>query len=232
MLGFSEIVSLNQIERDVWVQAAIKKYFDKPGVVLDIGAGTSPYREHLGSHKYVAHDFGEYSGVKLGGGVDYATLDIKSDVLSIPLETETVDYVLCTEVLEHVPEPLGALQEISRLLRHGGRAVITAPFTSGRHQAPFHFYSGFSEFFYKLAEERYNFKLIELTSHGGYLRLLAQEICRVTGYYSALEKVGFKSSVADINGVFLNIANELLSLDRSIKDDFMTIGYWVVYEKK
>lgn len=45
----------------------------------------------------------------------------------IPLPGGSVDLVLCTEVLEHLPNPEKALQEIKRILRSNGRAILTIP---------------------------------------------------------------------------------------------------------
>lgn len=50
-----------------------------------------------------------------------------ADVTRLPLATETFDAVLALEILEHLPEPLQALQELRRVLKPGGRLVITTP---------------------------------------------------------------------------------------------------------
>jgi Methylase involved in ubiquinone/menaquinone biosynthesis len=49
------------------------------------------------------------------GPWDNSKLDIVSDILSIPLPDHSVDAIMCTEVLEHIPDPLGAIKEFSRL---------------------------------------------------------------------------------------------------------------------
>jgi len=173
----TQIFDLNQIERDKWVSEFIINNFLTPGkIVLDVGAGTSPYKHLLSHLKYISHDFGEYLGEKLGGTTDYAKIDIKSDITDIPLSDQSVDYLLCTEVLEHVPYPIQAIKEFSRLLKPNGIACITVPFTSGSHQEPFHFYAGFSLNFFKKMCSDYEFEFIEHYQHGGFLRLMAQEI--------------------------------------------------------
>ncbi len=231
MLSLSQIIALNQQERDEWVRERIAKHF-VAGRVLDVGAGTAPYRKWLGNFTYVAHDFGKYEGVKLGGGTEYASLDVTSDIVDIPLESASVENLLCTEVLEHVPRPLDALAEFSRLLKPGGHALITAPFTSGSHQEPYHFYSGFSPGFYAHAAEQFGFDLIECSPHGGFARLMAQELGRLGAVYESLGRSGFDSSVPDLQGLLVRIANELMQLDPHLNMNNFSIGYHVVLQKR
>lgn len=56
------------------------------------------------------------------------------------------DAILCSEVLEHVPEPTHALDELAHLLKLGGVMKLTAPFGSNVHMALYHYCSGFSTF--------------------------------------------------------------------------------------
>jgi len=45
-----------------------------------------------------------------------------------PLESASMDLVLATETLEHVPNPAGFLAEASRCLKLGGQVLLTVPF--------------------------------------------------------------------------------------------------------
>jgi SAM-dependent methyltransferase len=47
---------------------------------------------------------------------------------SLPLEHGAVDLVWCSEVLEHVPDTDHLLLEVRRVLRPGGRLLVTVPF--------------------------------------------------------------------------------------------------------
>ncbi len=44
-----------------------------------------------------------------------------------PLEDEVADIVLCQEGIEHVPNQLGLMEELNRILRPGGKLIITTP---------------------------------------------------------------------------------------------------------
>jgi ubiquinone/menaquinone biosynthesis C-methylase UbiE len=52
---------------------------------------------------------------------------VLSDCDPIPLEDDIADLVICTEVLEHVPDPAAFLRELIRVARPGGRILITVP---------------------------------------------------------------------------------------------------------
>ncbi|WP_121022373.1 class I SAM-dependent methyltransferase [Helicobacter vulpis] len=47
-------------------------------------------------------------------------LDIICDITAIPERDGSFDAIMCVEVFEHLPNPILALKEFSRLLRGGG----------------------------------------------------------------------------------------------------------------
>lgn len=52
---------------------------------------------------------------------------VRGDLLHLPVPDASVDRVIASEVLEHVPDDAGALAEIARVLRPGGRVAVTVP---------------------------------------------------------------------------------------------------------
>jgi ubiquinone/menaquinone biosynthesis C-methylase UbiE len=87
-------------------------------------------------------------------GWDKTRIDLVSDITEIPASDASVDAVLCSVLLEHVPEPTHALGEFMRLLKPGGILILTAPFASNVHMAPHHFCSGFSKYWYSIMWKR------------------------------------------------------------------------------
>jgi len=82
-------------------------------------------------------------------------------------------------VLEHVVDPVRAVEKMVRLVKPGGQIIITAPFNSITHFAPYHYCTGFSQYFYKLHFERLGCSVEELTANGGYFDVMDQELGRL-----------------------------------------------------
>ncbi|MCK0533359.1 class I SAM-dependent methyltransferase [Sphingobium agri] len=65
---------------------------------------------------------------------------IPFDGFSIPFPDASFDTVLCTEVLEHSPQPMTLIAEIERVLKPGGTLIATVPFSARVHYAPYDFH--------------------------------------------------------------------------------------------
>jgi SAM-dependent methyltransferase len=52
---------------------------------------------------------------------------VRGDALHLPFPSATFDRVICSEVLEHIPEDVAAMTELTRVLRPGGTMAITVP---------------------------------------------------------------------------------------------------------
>jgi ubiquinone/menaquinone biosynthesis C-methylase UbiE len=113
-----------------------------------------------------------------------------------------VDAVLCTEVLEHVPDPLAAIKEFSRLVKPGGYLLITAPFASLTHFAPYHFASGLSRFYYEKHLQENGFTIEELALNGNFFEYIAQEnrrIKQIAEKYAAKKLNAFHKIIIHLN---------------------------------
>ncbi len=114
----------------------------KPGdKILDLGCG-------FGRHAFeaarrgayvVALDAGEdevngvlntFAAMVEAGELPQATTKVgvvQGDALNLPFPDDTFDRVICSEVLEHIPNDQGAMAELTRVLRPGGTMAITIP---------------------------------------------------------------------------------------------------------
>jgi len=172
----------NESVRVKWIEDTLKK-IPAGLTLLDAGAGESQFKKFCTHLKYIAQDFGQYHGEgEVGlqtGSWDNSKLDIVSDIIDIPLEDNSVDAIMCTEVFEHIPDPAKAVKEFGRLVKPGGYLLITSPFASITHFAPYHFASGLSRFYYEKHLPDNGFEIVDLQLNGNYFEFIAQELRRV-----------------------------------------------------
>ncbi|MGC2169241.1 MAG: class I SAM-dependent methyltransferase [Acidimicrobiales bacterium] len=73
---------------------------------------------------------GMFNAMVAAGELDessqHATV-VQGDALALPFADSSFDRVICSEVLEHIPDDLGAMRELTRVLRPGGTMAITVP---------------------------------------------------------------------------------------------------------
>lgn len=184
--GFKEWligIDTNALSKEEWLKIKLKE-IEAGKSILDAGAGELKWKDYCNHLKYVSQDFAQYDPNNAETGIqiddwEYPHIDIVSDITSIPVEDESFDVVLCTEVFEHVPNPNKALEELIRVTKVGGTLILTAPFSSLTHMAPFHFCTGFNKYWYKENLES-NGCIIEECSHGGdYYTYLREEVVRL-----------------------------------------------------
>jgi SAM-dependent methyltransferase len=86
--------------------------------LLDIGGRLQPYRPLLGTRtkRYVAVDLQMTPLVNVAAAAE-----------ALPFRDAQFDFVICTQVLEYLPDPGQAVAEIKRVLRQGGVLVLSAP---------------------------------------------------------------------------------------------------------
>jgi len=122
--------------------------------ILDIGSGEAPYARFFPHRQYVTADLA-------------ARANVRCDAAALPFASRTFDLVLCTEVLEHLPDPDATLEEIRRLLRGRGALVLSTPLTWGVHDA--RDYHRWTESGLRQLLARHGFSVIELRPRGGIL---------------------------------------------------------------
>jgi SAM-dependent methyltransferase len=85
------------------------------------------------------------------------------------------DTVLAIQVLEHVFEPIRMVEEIGRVLRPGGHAILLVPQTGTMHLAP-HWHGNLSRFWIEQAVARGSMEIVLLKPLGGFWSTLASRL--------------------------------------------------------
>lgn len=120
--------------------------------VLDLGSGQAPYKAFFASRQYVTADL-------------FSRADVRCAAGGLPFSNAAFDVVLCTELLEHVPDPEATLREIRRVLRDGGTLLLTTPLTWGVHAVQD--YHRWTRLGLVQLLGTYGFRVRELRSRGG-----------------------------------------------------------------
>ena len=224
----------NESARINWIEETLKK-IPQGLTLLDAGAGESQFKKFCSHLNYIAQDFGQYHG---GGDVglqqtqwDNSKLNIVSDITTIPLPDHDVDAIMCTEVLEHIPDPIAAIKEFSRLVKPGGYLLITAPFASITHFAPYHFATGFNRYFYETHLPANGFTIEEMQLNGNFFEYIAQENRRiklVAKKYAAKKINIFEKIIIHLN---LLILQQLSKRDKG-SSELLCYGIHIFARKK
>ncbi len=158
------------------------------GRVIDVGCGLQPYRKLLGPRVT------EYVGVDRRGPLSY--VDVEGDALSLPFADASFDSLMSTQVLEHVLDPRLALVNMARVLKPGGRIVLTAPGTWPAHEVPYDF-TRFTRWGLETMFEAAGFVDVKVSPQGGTWATIGQMLALEVNHHYP-----YKLLVPLINRVF------------------------------
>jgi len=112
------------------------------GRLLDVGCGDKP-------HQGVFPEVTTYIGLDRpskpheespGGASRVAAIDLHGLAEALPFKELSFDTVLASQVIEHLPEPLIFLKETARVLKTGGKLIVTFPLINPVHESPYDFF--------------------------------------------------------------------------------------------
>ncbi|HVC34246.1 MAG TPA: methyltransferase domain-containing protein [Chloroflexota bacterium] len=119
--------------RERWLKL-IELLDPRPGDrVLEVGCGSGQALQFIARRigpagRAVGVEYGPNAATRLLSARDATGCSpfepVKADAQVLPFADETFDAVLCVNVLEAVPDRLGALREMRRVLQPGGRALV------------------------------------------------------------------------------------------------------------
>jgi len=142
------------------------------GQLLDLGCGRKPYQDI----------YDHYMDSSLGIDVEQTLhkndkIDKFYDGKNIPFDDGTFDFILCTEVLEHLEHPAKMIGEMHRVLKKDGVILVTTPFFQILHETPYDFYR-YTPFALKSLVEEGGFELNSITGFSGVMGFFITSLIR------------------------------------------------------
>ena len=112
-----------------WIRAEAEAIHAERGPyrLLDVGCGVKPYYPWF--EPYVS----EYVGLDIEANEG---ADVHGTIEAIPLEDASFDAVLCSQVLEHCDDPAQGVRELRRVVKPGGRVLLSTHGVQVYHPAP------------------------------------------------------------------------------------------------
>lgn len=98
--------------------------------------------------------------------------EVIGDGLNLPFSDNVFDAVIMSELLEHVSDPGRVLSEAARVLKPGGKALITTPFNNPIHADPQDF-GRYTETFYRRELAKAGLEAVVVENQGRFFSVLA-----------------------------------------------------------
>lgn len=115
-----------------FIERHLREHVRTGSRVADVGCGRQPWRP------LVTYLGGTYMGIDIAQNRENS-VDIVAPIDKVPVPDAAFDVILCTEVLEHVPDIRAAFWELARLTAPRGVVIVTTPFAYPIHGDPWDF---------------------------------------------------------------------------------------------
>lgn len=147
-------------------QSSLKPVLERycRGRVIDLGCGDQPYRRYCRCRNYL--------------GIDRFQGEIRGDFFKLNLDRGRADTVICTQVVEHVPDPQRLFDLAFGLLKPDGHLILTAPLFWPLHDEPRDFWR-FTPYGLKRLARLAGFRASRCQPLGGFIALIWQLIAIV-----------------------------------------------------
>jgi SAM-dependent methyltransferase len=163
------IRSIYYVIRRALLRKVMQYAHELNGRLLDFGCGAKPYQK-------LFTNVTSYTGLDYDGeghSHEKEDIDVFYDGITIPFEAATFDAVFSSEVFEHIFNLEAILPEINRVMKPGGKILITCPFVWPEHEVPVD-YARYTRFALRSLLEKNGFQLIAEDKAGDFLSAMHQ----------------------------------------------------------
>lgn len=188
---------------------------------LDIGSGGSSYSRFFPNRLTIDID-------------PMRKPDIVADAHSLPFKDEEFEFVLCTEVLEHLKNPPKAISEMKRVLKNGGILILTTRFVYPIHDSPYDYWRFTKYGLQELFKDWDILELIPETQTFSTIGVLLQRIAFQTKLKAGkLAKLKLFILAYIFSHIDFLIKQEYGDIKRKTEEEeIMPSGYYLVCKKK
>ncbi len=199
-------INSSRVHLETFLKTASKDLADG-ALMLDAGSGDQRYKIFFPKTKYESADICKLER-------DYGDVSYVCDLKSIPVEDSRFDAIICTQVLEHVNEPIEVLNEFRRVLKVNGTLYLTAPLYYPEHEIPYDFFR-YTQFGHQYIFDKCGFEIDKIEWMEGYYMTLSTQL------WVAFDSLSFnyKNYGIGLLGIFM------LPLILFLKIFFPFIGY-------
>lgn len=196
------------------------------GIMLDVGCGTRRYESIF------RRSVDEYIGLDWPEIENRAYPDVVGDAMCIPFMTGSIDTILATELMEHLPSPQIFLAEVARVIRNNGVLILSVPFMEPLHEEPRDYYR-FTPYSLRVLLEQNGFSIRQLWNKGGWWSVVLGSFVNqaIYNWASSLDESGHRR-YGILTLIVLPVCAILqwlgYHLDRVFHSRKYTLGYTVV----
>jgi len=128
----------------------------------------------------------------------------EADAEKLSYPNRTFDLVICSHVLEHIPEDKKCIQEIYRVLKNNGTAFILVPLDTNPERQPFHFKRNYEPESFRQICTKTEFTVIKYLLYSSWYDELINQFYPLLGFLGK-KKTGNYSVRWNVNPFILRI---------------------------
>jgi SAM-dependent methyltransferase len=207
-------IYMNNVE-DIVKEVLLKYYKKREKLkILDVGCGNKPYKRIIENYCQVE----EYIGIDYYNA-KYADIELDLNKEKIPFPDDYFDLILCTDVLEHLYNPIFVINEMRRVVKNNGFLIISTPFLFPIHDKNYDYFR-YTDLFYKRLFDEFGDEIILIKKSNS---LFSFPLLIFANFLGGL--ILPKSPIYPIFWVFIRILDKLSN--KLLKNIFANSSYYI-----